>query len=123
MGKLSASLADLGGISNVLTYGRSNDLEFSLALGSEAHPALEYALQLRPDGNGYRIANEALVQQRISTDPESLIVHLTASGPNVTYRESNQQKLVRPIWEPTPFETALSQLPKLARKLIRSGGV
>ncbi len=59
-GKLSSSLSELGGLPNLLTYDRSNQLEFGVSIGVAGQPPLDYGLQLKPDGIAYRIEYEAL---------------------------------------------------------------
>ncbi len=75
---------------------------------------LNYSLQLKPQGVAYLIDEEVLSQQRLAQPPPFL--HIDSHGSDVKYYEVDQRNLVRPNWEHNPFETSLSQVPKMFRE-------
>ncbi len=57
-GTLSASIADLSGLTSVLTYDRAEDLSLGITMEVPTHPVLEYCLRLKPQGVAYSISEE-----------------------------------------------------------------
>lgn len=102
-GRLTASISDLAGLSNILTYDRSNLLELGLSLPA-ADTVLSYSLSIGPRGLSYGIQNEEL--------SSSLGRHIQAQSGDVLYLDPSNNPF-RPTWEVNPFETALAQTPKM----------
>jgi len=110
-GKLSASITDLSGLTSVLTYDRAEDLRFGISMEVASHEPLKYSLRLRPQGLAYVIAEEKLSQQR--PGHQQPFSHVDSHGLDVKYFDVERKKIVRPNWEHNPFETSLSQVPKM----------
>ena len=110
-GKLNESIADLSGLSSVLTYDRSKQLQFGISMTVDGYAPLDYSLRLRPQGVAYLIEEEALTQQRYADHPP--FKHIESHGADVKYYEPNVKGLVRPNWEHKALETSLSQVPKM----------
>lgn len=110
-GQMSMSISELGGLTSLLTYDRSDDLELGIAMDVAGHQPLDYSLRIQPAGIAYRIEKESLSQRRRPDPPP--FFHLTAQGPDIQYFEGVQGRLVRPNWEHNPLETSLSQVPKM----------
>ncbi len=110
-GKLSESIADLGGLASVLTYDRAQELSLGISMAVPHHEPLEYTLSLKLQGVAYLISEEKLSQQRLRNPPP--FRHIDSHGPDIKYFEVDQKNLVRPNWEYKPLETSLSQVPKM----------
>ena len=84
---------------------------------------LKYSLGLRQQAVAYVINEERLSQQR-SGHPGPFL-HIDSHGPDIKYYDVDQKNLrrpnydvdqknpLRPNWEQRPFETSLSQVPKM----------
>jgi len=134
-GKVSESISELSGLSNILTYDRAEALQLGVSMTVPGHAPLNYSLKLRPRGIAYTIAEERLWQQRPGHSMPFL--HIDSYGEDIKYFEIDQKKLVRPntgvakgrgsladsqfdqdnpvrpSWTHNPLETSLSQVPKL----------
>ena len=115
-GKLSDTLSDAGGISSLLTRGKSNTLSLSIDMDVPGHKPLCYCLRLVPQGMGYAIAEEQLSQQRDDDLYERPFMHIYARFGNVKYFDPDTGRLEHPYWDYNPAETALSQVPKMFRQ-------
>jgi predicted ATPase len=113
-GRLNNSLSQFGGISSLLTRGRSEDLSLLVDMEVFGHRPLEYEIQLEPKGTGYGISREVLSQVR-EHFPQPF-KHIDSSDTDIRYFEIEQNRLVRPAWEHNPLETSLSQVPKMFRQ-------
>ncbi len=113
-GKLSESIADLGGLSSVLTYDRAQELRLGISMTVPGHEPLEYSLTLKPQGVSYVISEEKLSQHRPRFSQPFL--HIDSHGLDIKYFEADQRKLQRPNWEHKPLQTSLSQVPKMFRE-------
>jgi len=113
-GQLSTSITDLSGLASVLTYDRSDALRLGISMEVPTHKPLNYSLRFKPQGVGYIIDEEVLSQQRQVQPPPFL--YIDSHGPDIRYFEFDQTRLVRPNWEHNPFETSLSQVPKMFRE-------
>ena len=110
-GQMATSISDLGGLTSLLTYDHSNELELGIAMDVAKPQPLDYSLCIQPAGIAYRIGEESLSERgKPSSRP---FYHLTAQGSDIKYYEGVQRKLVRPNWEHNPLETSLSQVPKM----------
>jgi len=112
-GRLSPALSELGGMANVLTYDRVEELGLGITLEVPGVDALQYSLKLRPQGVGYAIRAEMLCQE-----DNSRIVPLIHRIPDMEYYYDPERNVrVVPTWEHDPLETGLSQVPKMLRQL------
>lgn len=110
-GKLSESISDLSGLSSILTYDRSEELRLTISMSVPGYKPLEYLLKLKPQSVAYSINEERLSQRR--TGHPGPFLHIDSFGSNIKYYEVDQKNLLRPNWEQRPFETSLSQVPKM----------
>ena len=113
-GNLNSMLSQFGGITSLLTRGKSEDLSFLVDMTGPGHEPLEYELLLAPKGAGYSISKELLCQQRQGFDEPFL--HIDSSDGDIRYYETEDRRLLRPDWEYTPLETSLAQVPKMFRQ-------
>ena len=111
-GQLRQTLSDMGGFTDLLTKGRADTLSLRLSQTVEGHPPLEYQLQLGTHGAAYRIDRETLTQQNYPA-PAAPMKYVDAEGIDIKYFNVEQRRLLRPTWEHDPFNTALSQVPKM----------
>ena len=112
-GNLNSALSQFGGIANLLTRGKSEDVSFLVDMTVPGHQPLEYDLRLAPRANGYSIVREILSQKRGHPEP---FKHIDSSDKDIRYYEIDEERLVRPNWEHNPLETSLFQVPKMFRQ-------
>ena len=110
-GKLSESISELSGLSNILTYDRSDELRLGIAMRDAPHGLMEYSLTLKPQAVSFAITEETLCEH-ISGYME-VFRHIDSHGSDIKYHELHRENLVRPNWDYKPFETSLSQVPKM----------
>jgi predicted ATPase len=113
-GHLNTTLLALGGISNLLTRGRSDNLTLMVDMDVPGYAPLNYELVLSPTGSGYSISKETLSQQRQGYSHP--FKHIDSAGGDIRYYEVEENRLVRPEWEHNPNETSLAQVPKMFRQ-------
>jgi predicted ATPase len=113
-GRLNERLSDLGGLTSVLTVGRSEDLFLELAMTVPNNAPLLYSVSMKTRGVAHEISDESLTQQR-SKEPVPF-KHIQSHGSDIRYFEPDIRKLVRPTWDHNSLETSLSQVPKLFRE-------
>lgn len=101
-GKLSSSISDLGGLSNILTIDRSENLRVEIA-----DKGLKYSLEMVPQGLAYAIFKELLSDQTVP------LLHVISEQQQVRYYDPEKTALLRPTWEHNPLETSLAQVPKM----------
>lgn len=113
-GNLNSILSQFGGIANLLTRGKSENLSLLVDMSVPGHEPLEYDLLLTQKGTGYSISRELLCQRRQGfREP---FKHIDSSDGDIKYYETGENRLVRPDWEHNPLETSLSQVPKMFRQ-------
>jgi len=113
-GKLNSALSQLGGLTSLLTRGKSEELSLLVDMAVPEYQPMEYEIHLGPKGTGHSISKEVLSQMREGhTYP---FKHIDSSDRDVRYYEIKKNKLVRPDWEHNPLETSLSQVPKMFRE-------
>lgn len=113
-GNLNDILSKFGGITSLLTRGKSEDLAFLVEMTDPGHEPLEYELRLSPKGTGYAISKERLGQRRQGFPGPFL--HIDSSDGDIRYYDTQDSRLVRPDWEHNSLETSLSQVPKMFRQ-------
>ncbi|MEA5485510.1 MULTISPECIES: AAA family ATPase [Pseudanabaena] len=122
-GKLHESLQSKGGLNEILTRGRSQELEISLSMKANDKDALQYSLEISPKGLSYEIIEEVLEQKREQElEILSNLVPMTADlispkyidshGLDITYFQK-ASGFLKPNWEHNYLETSLSQVPKM----------
>jgi predicted ATPase len=109
-GNLNAELNQIGGLFGVLTYDKGSDLNLSVDMEVHGYEPLCYSLDIVPKGQSYAIASEILSQERGYPDP---FKHIDSHYDDIRYTNIDTRRLTRPNWEYNPFETSLSQVPKL----------
>jgi predicted ATPase len=114
-GNLNSALSQFGGVTSLLTRGKSEDLSFLVDMEVPGHQPLEYNLHLATKGAGYSISREVLSQQR-SGGFSGPFKHIDSSDGDIRYYEIVEERLVRPDWEHNPLETSLAQVPKMFRQ-------
>jgi len=110
-GKLSESISELSGLPSLLTYDRADELRLAISMSVPEYEPLKYTLKLKPQAVTYLISEERLSQQRYGHPGPFL--HIDSYGSDIKYYEVDQKNLLRPNWEQRPFETSLSQVPKM----------
>jgi predicted ATPase len=113
-GNLNNSLSQFGGVGNLLTRGKSEELCFSVDMDIPQYEPLNYELHISPNSTGYSIPREILSQRHIGRVGPFL--HIDSSGGDIRYYEKGGNipgGLVRPNWEHNPLETSLAQVPKM----------
>jgi len=87
-------------------------LSFWVEMAVPGHNPLKYELHLAAKAQSYAVSMEMLSQDRgVAQGP---FKHIESHYGDVRYYEAKgRNKLVRPSWEHNPFETSLSQVPKM----------
>jgi predicted ATPase len=111
-GQLESKISDLSGLNEIVTRDKANTLAISLSMSVPNYASLDYRLELVPKGLSYEIALETLTQKNNPSAFEPF-KHIDSRGLDVKYFSPEGQKLLRPNWEHNPFETSLSQVPKM----------
>jgi predicted ATPase len=111
LGQLSTKISELGGLADIITRDKATRLAFDVSMSVPGHAPLEYHVQIEPQGQFYRIAEETLTQQnRYHGQP---FKHIESFGTDIRYYNIDDRKLVRPTWEHSALETSLAQVPKM----------
>jgi predicted ATPase len=113
-GKLSEAISELSGLSNILTYDKAEEMQLGIAMRNAPHGLIEYSLTLKPQAVSFAIAEETLCEH-ISGVME-VFRHIDSHNSDIKYYEVDKQDIVRPNWIHNPFETSLSQVPKMFRQ-------
>ncbi|HYA40629.1 MAG TPA: AAA family ATPase [Syntrophobacteraceae bacterium] len=112
-GELNSKLNGMGGVTDVLTIGRGEEISLSVDMGVPGHQPLKYDLHIVPKGPSYGISSETLNQDRGEPEP---FMHIHSRHDDIRYFEIDERRLVRPDWDHNPLETSLSQVPKMFRQ-------
>jgi len=113
-GQLKNILSKFGGISDILTSDKADVARFNISMARPASTPLSYSLTLNLKGMSYEIGSETLTQE----NPDSFVSpsqYIDANRTDIRYFRPEDNKLVRPTWEHSPFETSLFQMPKLSQ--------
>jgi predicted ATPase len=113
-GNLNNTLSQLGGLSNILTRGKTEEMSFSVNMNVPGHLPLKYELHLMTKGTNYAISKEILQQQNPRHDDHFL--YICSSDGDIRYYETDKRGLVRPEWEHNTMETSLAQVPKMYKQ-------
>jgi len=113
-GGLNGALSRLGGVSSLLTRGKSETLSFDIEMEVPGHEPLEYALRISSSGVGYSLTGEVLSQRHAGH--EEPLKYIDSSDGDIRYYDSEKKRLLRPEWEHNPLETSLAQVPKMYRQ-------
>lgn len=108
--QLSSRISELGGIGDMLTRDKAQAIEIQIASPVKGYRPLDYTLRIEPRAQGFWIQHEALSQDRGMREP---FIHIASENGDVRYYDTRNRKLVRPDWGLNPYETALSQVPKM----------
>jgi len=111
-GKLRESISKVGGISEILTSGKSNNISFNLSMSVPGHNPLIYDISLKPKGLSYEISSESLTQLHEGDN----IQYINANDVDIEYYHPDNKRLEPPNWEYSYFETSLSQVPKMYKQ-------
>ena len=113
-GMLNKRLNDMGGISEILTQGISHSISFESDIEIEGYESLRYSLRFEPKGQSYSISKETLSQAQSNYSSEPF-KYIESSCDDIRYFDTSTKRLVRPEWEHNPFESSLSQVPRMFR--------
>lgn len=112
-GSLNSNISRLGGISNILTRGKSEELSLLVDMSIPNYEPIEYKVTISPKNINYSIKNEILSQPRPGRSRTDPFKHIDSIDGEIRYYEIDNGRLVRPNWEYDFFETSLSQVPKM----------
>jgi len=110
-GNLQNLLQLKGGLNEILTRGKVQELEIKISMQVPDQQPLLYNLTLSPKGLSYEVRDEYLTQQRDPSRTEPF-KYIESQGLNIKYFQEGSG-LLRPNWEHNPLETSLSQVPKM----------
>jgi predicted ATPase len=103
-GKLQQILSKFGGIDDILTADETEKVSFKVSMACSSSK-LDYSLTLNKKGMSYEIGSETLVQENF--DSHKSLKYIDADRSDIRYFHADGNKLVRPTWEHSPFETWL----------------
>ena len=109
-GVLAEKVSDLGGINEILTLDRANEVFLRVDMAFPPFAPFAYSLSLVPDHLSYKIKEEILVSQQPIEQPPPIRYIFSFRG-TTRYFDRSQVEC-KPDWELNPLETALSQIPK-----------
>lgn len=111
-GNLQNTLQLKGGLNEILTRGKAQELEIAVAMNIPDEKPMKYSLALSPKGLSYEVKDETLTQQRRRNQREPFKYIESHGGLDIKYFQKDSG-LVRPNWEHNPLETSLAQVPKM----------
>jgi predicted ATPase len=112
-GNLNSTLSQKGGVANLLTRNKSQNMSFLVEMKVPNYQPFKYELMIEPTASGYTISNEILSQNRGRPDP---FRHIESAHGDIRYFDINEKSFLRPSWEHNPFETSLAQVPKMFKE-------
>lgn len=113
--KLQETLQSKGGLNEILTRGKAQDLSITVSKQVPNRKPLQYSLALSPKGLSYEIREETLSQQSDPNAPQPF-KYIESHGLDIKYFSQDDQRLLRPNWEHNYLETSLSQVPRMYRE-------
>ncbi|MEA5471995.1 AAA family ATPase [Spirulina sp. 06S082] len=111
-GQLLDTLQIQGGLNEILTRGRSRELEIGVSMNVPDYEPLQYNLVLSPKGFAYEIKQETLTQHSDPSQNEPF-KYIDSYRSRIQYFSQEDRKLVTPNWEHNYLETSLAQVPKM----------
>jgi predicted ATPase len=122
-GNMNDTLSRMGGVSSLLTRGKSRELSLYVEMPVPGYEPLRYDLHLMTQGTGYSISKESLSQVR-PVGRDSPFMHIDSANGNTLYFDLEERRLVpaeqhapiSPNWNYNHLETALFQVPKMFRQ-------
>lgn len=114
-GNLQNILQLKGGLNEILTRGKAQELEIAVSMQIPEKQPLNYSLNLSTKGLSYQIREENLTQQ-IDLNASEPFKYIESRGLDIKYYSQDDHRLLRPNWEHNPLETSLSQVPKMYRE-------
>jgi predicted ATPase len=114
-GNLHNLLQLKGGLNEILTRGKVQELEIEISMQVPKEQPLKYSLTLSPKGLSYEVRDEYLTQQRDPSKTEPF-KYIESQGLDIKYSQEESRGFVRSNWEHNPLETSLSQVPKMYRE-------
>ncbi|SKB15143.1 ABC transport protein, ATP-binding subunit [Planktothrix sp. PCC 11201] len=113
-GNLHNILQLKGGLNQILTRGKAQELEIKISMQVPDENPLKYSFTLSPKGLSYEVKDENLTQRRNPDRPEPF-KYIESHGLDIKYSQEGIG-LVSPNWDHNPLETSLSQVPKMYRE-------
>jgi predicted ATPase len=102
-----------GGLEGILTRNKADHLAICLRMSVPGYAPLDYYLKLVPvQGSSYKISLETLTQHNDRNAPQPQ-KYIDSHSLNIKYYNIQTGFLEPPNWEHNPFETSLSQVPKM----------
>ncbi len=114
-GNLQNTLQLKGGLNEILTRGKSQELELKISMKIPDAKPMKYSLALSPKGLSYEVKDETLTQQRKRNQREPFKYIESHGGLDIKYFQEGSG-LLRPTWDHNPLETSLFQVPKMYRE-------
>lgn len=111
-GNLNSKLNEMGGLGTIVTGGLAATVCASVDMEVPDYNPLKYDIHLTSKGQSYAISEETLTQAR-SGHYDEPFKHIDAHYSDIRYYEIEENRLLRPNWDHNPFETSLSQVPKM----------
>jgi len=112
-GNLQNLLQLKGGLNEILTRGKVQELEIKISMQvPKKEQPLKYSLTLSPKGLSYEVRDESLTQQ-INPYRAEPFKYIESQGLDIKYFQQEGSGFFRPNWEQNPLETSLSQVPKM----------
>lgn len=108
-GRLRETVSAASGIGSLITPGQDS-LTISLEMPVPEQAPVLYDLQIGRNGQAYSIPLELLRQLHEVSNPTT---YINSHGPDIRYYEKQQSEMLRPTWPHQPYETSLSQVPKM----------
>ena len=113
-GRLQEVISSLGGLSSLITLDYKEPLRLVLERPIEGHEPSNYELHLSLAALGYSLPFECLSQfQKYKQDA---FTYIDSKGNYIRYFDVDKKRLMTPTWDHRPFETSLSQVPKMYRE-------
>ena len=110
-GGMNRRINEMGGASEVISREGSEDIVLRADMGVVNHAPLEYYLSVMPQGQGYSITTETLIQSRAGY--EEPFKHIESHFGDIHFYDPERRGLVRPNWDHDALESWLSQVPKM----------
>lgn len=120
-GSLNVAISELSGLASLITYDRAEELEFGISMEVSEPKPLHYLIRIKPLGAAYVIDEEVLSQEKQAIR-DGPFKHIDSRRADVRYYNAGHLRTgssglarspVRPTWEHSPYETSLSQVPKM----------